>query len=90
MILPYKYELWDGRKVVGYYYSMCSIRGKFVSVSEVSELKRGYGHRYDTIDVPVITRIVSQTATDTTFRVVLDVRKKSRRQIDILKSGCQE
>lgn len=87
MATYYNYELWNGEKILGYYSATFPIRGKFLFVRPVSTFKQLYDIKPEIIKVPIITRVVSTTATDVHSRIVLDVRKKSKRQIGILMRG---
>lgn len=89
MITPKRYELWNGKEVVGYYNSNFEICGRRLIVPEQSMLKQKYGSALKTIEVPIITRIISNDGVDVHFRIVLDVRCKSARQIKILNGHHQ-
>lgn len=86
MITGYKYELWDGKKVIGYHQSFSLYSGKYLVIPELSEFKRPYNRKLKEFKVPIIMRIVSNSGIDVHLRTVLDVRRKSRRQIKILES----
>lgn len=87
MIRTYSYELWDGKKVVGHYNSISQMRGKVLLVPEVSMFKQPYGTKERIIEVPVLVREVANDGVDVTFRICLDVRRKSKRQIEIITKG---
>jgi len=87
MPTEYKYELWNGKEVVGYFYSTFTLFGRYVHIPETSVFKQSYYTETKSITVPLIERVVSQTATDRLTRVVLDVRRKSKRQIEIISRG---
>jgi len=84
MATSYSYELWDGKKVVGHFNASFPLCGAHVVVPEVSTLKQRYGTRVKYIKVPMATRVVSDNGVDRLIRLVLDVRKKSNRQIRVL------
>lgn len=83
----YVYELWNGKEVVGFYRVLLPLQGKELYVPEFSMLKEPYGASRSVIKVPITWRIISRTHCDVTFRTVLDVRRKSARQIEILRSS---
>lgn len=84
MITGYQYELWNGKEVVGHYHSVERVVGSQLHVFTGSVLKQKYGVKPKTIIVPITTRIISDDGMDVHLRVVLDVRRKSKRQINIL------
>lgn len=88
MAMYYKYELWNGKEVVGIYFSTFKLRliGKFIILSGRDELKRSYSKKYESIKVPIATRLVYDDGVEYRYRLVLDVRKKSKRQIELLKT----
>lgn len=86
MIRSYRYELWDGKKSVGEYVTTRQLFGKYLIVPEQTILKHRYGSVWKEIKVPIIVRVVSDDGVDYTVRRVLDIRRKSKRQIDFLKS----
>lgn len=83
----YKYELWNGKEVVGYYNTSHGVYGKVLIIPCISEFKRKYSTSIKEIQVPVISRVVYTTPTECLTRIVLDVRKKSKRQIEIIKNS---
>lgn len=87
MIRVYKYELWNGSKVLGYYTRLSPLTGQMLVAPEMSTLKQSYSEKYRVIRVPIWSRIVFHDGIDITYRIYLDVRRKSKRQIDILKSS---
>lgn len=89
MITGFKYELWDGKKVVGYYTCLypLNIVGRYMVFHMISTFKQKYNKQYETITVPITTRLISDNGIDYTIRRALDVRKKSKRQINLLKMG---
>lgn len=84
MPTEYNYELWNGKEVVGYFHTAHKIFGKYLIVPTISELKRHYNRQYEEIKVPVAYRKVFDDGVDITMRTVLDVRRKSKRQIEIM------
>jgi len=80
-------ELWDGKKVIATIpLSTNLLFGKTAILCFApSELKRVYGKRYETIELPILYRCVSDNGMDYTIRRCLDVRKKSARQIALIK-----
>lgn len=80
----YRYELWNGKEVVGYYHSPSRLFGKKLIIAAVSELKAVYGKTYEQITVPIVHRTITSSHSDITIRQVLDVRKKSPRQLDLI------
>jgi hypothetical protein len=85
VITGYSYELWDGEKVLGHYQSLFPIYSNHLVVPELTTLKQPYSKKVRQIKVPVTSRIISDTKVDIHIRIVLDVRRKSKRQIQILK-----
>lgn len=89
MITGYAYELWNGKEVVGHFHSLTKIYGRSLVVPETGMFKRSYFRKHPQIEVPIITRVISDNGIDVHYRICLDVRKKSKRQIEILKrSTC--
>ena len=84
MTYVFNYELWNGHKVLGYFSTTQLIYGKEVIVPELSGLKRPYNRGVKEIRVPILARTVSDDGIHTRIRRVLDVRKKSKRQIKLL------
>lgn len=86
----YKYELWNGKEVVGHYVVDYLLRGKSVTFTcSPGIFKEVYGKKYEQIVVPFIWRTVSDNGIDILSRLCLDVRRKSKRQLRILKEGCK-
>lgn len=81
----YSYELWNGKEVVGYFNALFRVQGTHVIIPTISEYKREYGRTCEKIKVPISSRVLYYNGIDTYTRIVLDVRKKSQRQIDIIK-----
>ncbi len=86
MITSFKYELWNGKKVVGYRYSIYGFYGKYLIVPELSMLKQPYNRRIKEIKIPIITRLVFNDGVTFTYRMCLDVSRKSKRQIELIKN----
>lgn len=87
MVTGYTYELWDGKEVIGHFFSLHQIYGLYLVVPTVSTLKQSYYKKSEEIKVPILHRVIYDNGVDITIRKVLDVRKKSKRQIEILKQG---
>lgn len=87
MIKNYRYELWSGKKAVGYYDAFAPILGNHLIVPEDSIFKRGYRKKRATIKVPIMSVAISDDGIDLVIRRVLDVSRKSHRQIEILTRG---
>lgn len=83
----YNYELWNGKEVIGTCASFGLLRGDHVVVHEVSPLKRRYNERPKTFECPLIWRMIKDTGIEYTMRMCIDVRRKSKRQVDILRKG---
>lgn len=84
MIRTYSYELWNGKKSIGKYNTVSPLNGKSLHVYEMSTLKQFYSSKPKIIDVPIIYRCILDDGVDYTFRRCLDVRRKSKRQIEII------
>ena len=76
----FTYELWNGKKTIGEVTLRSKLLGKFLVIPTISELKREYGRSYETINVPIIYRTVSDNGVEIVVRRCLDVRKNSKRQ----------
>lgn len=85
MLTEYRYELWNGREVVGYYCCSFKLMGTHLVQTYLSPLKEIYGRKAKEVKVPISYRITWSDDIDTHFITVLDVRKKSKAQIDILR-----
>jgi hypothetical protein len=84
MITGYTYELWNGSKVLGEITLISPVIGKYCLFYEKSILKQKYGQCAKFIKVPICGRIIEKTYKDYTYRICLDIRKKSKRQINII------
>ena len=84
MITGYTYELWNGKKAIGTWTSLSPIIGKYVTFPTISELKREYGRHYETIEVPIMYRVINDNGVDYIVRRCLDVRRKSKRQRELI------
>ncbi len=73
------YELWNGKKVVGYLRTDHKFMGKFVKIPYYN--KKGL---LSFIELPIIFRMIYQSDLEMTCRTCLDVRRKSKYQIEIL------
>lgn len=76
MKVEYEYELWNGKKVLDIIKSDKVFLGKYVFFPDLKKRKR--------IKVPLITRIVYEDGVNFHFRFCLDVRRKSKKQIQII------
>jgi hypothetical protein len=74
----YKYELWKGKKMVGLLLSTDKIVGHEFIVPEK------IGNKIQKITLPISFRVISDDGVDVHYRRVLDVTKKSKRQINSL------
>ncbi len=80
MAVPFEYELWDGHKVVGKICLPYEVTGKGIAILEEFILKQRYSQKLKEIKIPIIT-----VKTDyKTYRIMLDVRRKSPRQIALI------
>lgn len=80
-------ELWNGREVVGHLKLKHGLYGASLRlVFAPSPLRQLYGVKYPEVTVPIITRVVSDNGVDYVVRRCLDVRKKSKRQRELLKT----
>jgi hypothetical protein len=81
----YQYELWDGKNCRGYYYSHFLLRGNYLVVPLYSEYKRPYKYQgIKDLKVPISFRVVLDDGINYHIKTVLDVRRKSERQIKLL------
>lgn len=83
MPVPYVYELWNGKKVVGFYTTSFAITGNYIVIPVLSLFKQFYNKRYEFIKIPIVYDIQDDGVT-VIMKRRLDVRKKSKRQIDII------
>lgn len=86
MNLGYRYELWDGHNVIGHIFSQFKLMGREIVIPEVSIFKQKYDTKHKNIKCPIVIRIVYDNGMDTLLRKVIYVRRKSKRQIEILKA----
>lgn len=83
---PVSVELWNGKEAIGHL-QLYSLEGSHAYIYlGPGVLKEEYGKKYGRIKLPFITRVVSMDRVDTLTRRVLDVRRKSKRQIKLLLS----
>lgn len=83
---PYVYKLWNGKQVVGTLSLAYRIQGTHVViVFEPTILKQVYGKKYEHIRCPLFLQTYDDGVTITTERMI-DVRRKSQRQIALLQS----
>lgn len=72
------YELWNGQEVVGHYTSDHELFVELVVFTAYSQTER------NTIRCRIIERVEEQNYCNRVLRKVIDVRKKSKRQIAFL------
>lgn len=86
---PAIFPLWDGKNIVGYHASDCyGPFGKCLVVNVYSPLKEPYGVKAERISVPIHSLFKQISRTIHQYQLVLDIRKKSQRQINIL-NNCK-
>lgn len=83
MNIGYSYPVWDGKQIIGHRNFQFRLMGKAVVIPTVSELKRIYNKRYEEIIFPISYLSEDDGITIKMTRVI-DVRRKSQRQIKIL------
>lgn len=71
-----KYELWSGKRLVGVFETHQVFAGKAVNFYDP---EKGKGFL-----VPISYKIDVHNEISSTYTVILDVRKKSKRQIDLI------
>jgi hypothetical protein len=79
------YDLWNGKEVVGQYNATFPLAGDYIIVQETSAFKQFYSQKPKVIRVPLVFLVKQDDGVEIVFRKVLDVRRKSKRQIDILR-----
>lgn len=87
MITGYTYELWNGKDAVGTYTSMTPLMGHFIQVPYLSSFKQKTNRKIQIVTCRIGIRKISDNGVDRTYRTFIDVRRKSMRQIEILKQG---
>lgn len=85
MIRTYFYDLWNGKETVGQLRTTTPIRGRSITVSEVSIFKLPYGTNPKTITCPIDVITTSDDGVTIIMKRVINVRRKSKRQIALLK-----
>lgn len=82
--MTYKYELWDGEKTVGYYVTSYTLHGNEAVIPILNEGK------FERITVPLIFSLLDVISEGpkkiVTYKISLDVSRKSQRQINLLMS----
>lgn len=73
----YSYELWDGKKSHGDFVTSAEIKGNHVIIPEYNSRK--------VIKLKIKTRIIIYDRIKYTVIIYLDVRRKSKRQIEMIK-----
>jgi len=88
MVTTHRIELWNGKKIIGYrdLGIFKPFMGKFMMIPTISPLKEKYGKSYEVIKVPIIIKEIYNDGIEVRFRYQLDVRRKSKRQIELIKS----
>lgn len=84
MFTGYTYEVWKGDKQIGTFYNTCLLMGPHFIFPTVPLIKEAYNSPCEYIKVPLKIRVISNNGIECTTRVVLDVTKKSARQIKLL------
>ncbi len=87
MVTGYNYELWNGREVVGVYNSMSPLFGDYLVVPQLSIYKQPYNRKMKLDKFNLEARYIKVSHSDTLIRIVIDVRRKSKRQIERLCKG---
>ncbi len=80
-------ELWSGKKLIGTVlidYTLLIGRTVMFCFAP-SPLRQVYGRSYETLSLPVMCRYLPTDGPDYIIRRCLDVRRKSKRQIEMLK-----
>ncbi len=80
---PYIFPVWNGKDIIGHYSSKTFTSSRLV-IPVVSEFKRFYNKQYEDIEVPILSLVKHITKTKYEVQHVLDVRRKSKRQIDLI------
>ncbi len=84
--LKYKYEVWKGKKLIGYYHTYQTLMGKFVVINKYSILKQPYNCRFPTVTFPLKTVCIHPGGPEYVIRVVIDATGKKESQIKYLLS----
>lgn len=87
MITGYSYDLWNGKEVVGKYHSMFPIKGQFLIIPEETEFKRSYRKKYRQHKFIMSSLVIHDDGVSFTVKRVIDVRRKSKRQINLLRGN---
>lgn len=84
MISMYTYDLKKGNKIIGFVTFSYPLHGKYVVISEVSKCKNKYikTHRF-----PIKIELAHDDGVDIIYTRVINVSKKSKRQIELLTNG---
>jgi hypothetical protein len=77
----YRYEFWNGKRVIGYYEHKYQIRGTYCPFTYLK--KNG---QIDSVLVPLGFRTISDVFPDVHQRWVLDVSKLSKKDLTVLKT----
>lgn len=81
MAQSYVYELFNGKTAIGTITLMAPVIGKGINIPTVTP----FGTKWETVFLKIGYRQISDNGVDYTIRRYLDVRKKSKRQIDLIK-----
>ncbi len=84
MITGYSYDVWNGKEVIGHYFSMFRLSGTHIVIPAVSPFKESYFRKPEMIKIPLIPRMIYDDGVEIRYRITMDVRKKSKRQINII------
>lgn len=77
--MKYKYEMWNRSTLIGTISINTIANGRYLVIPFIS---KGI---IEEIKLPIRIRIIGDDGIDLTYRRVLDVSRKSKRQIDLLK-----
>jgi hypothetical protein len=90
MIQGYNYPLVNGKnKIVGYYYRMFPLNGKYVYIPFYSMLKEPYGIKKSMagFTVPLETRLIADDGVEYTYQRFLNVKGLTKRQLNAVKAN---
>lgn len=84
----YTYEMWKGDKLIGSITTLSPLMGRFLYVPEVIVLKALYSQKRTIIEIPISWKLVSDDGVNVTQKRILDVSRKSNRQIKLIRFQC--
>lgn len=84
MINGYSYKLWNGKKVIGIKTLFFKLQGLHIVFPSIPLFKQSYFKKVEEIKVPIVYKEVSDNGVQIVLERMLDVSKKSKRQIRIL------